>query len=157
MRAGTLRVLLCLAVAPMPACFSGRPAGDGPEGGKRAALGSFTIASRTFGDLTLAPSGCAAGDRQSFLGADFTAPDATVVLRLVVDPLEGPAVRLYASEAPFDQSVVFRREDCPTFHFSLESTGWRINDYEDYRITLELDCSREGESVRGSASSTHCH
>jgi len=65
-------------------------------------------------------------------------------------------VRVFSTEAPFDRSVVFRRSDCAVFHFSLDSTGWRVNDVEDYRVTLQLDCSRPGERVSGSASSSHC-
>lgn len=39
-----------------------------------------------------------------------------------------------------------------------QSTGLFINDVEDFRVSLELDCALEdGTSVRGSASSTHCH
>ena len=153
-----LRVVLCLAIAPMLACLASRPVEDASSGKRgAAALGSFTVSSRTLGDLTLAPVGCTAGDRQSFLGADLESPGSSVVLRLVVDPLGGPAVRLYSAEAPFDKTVVFRRSECPVFHFSLESTGWRINDYEDYRLTLELDCSKDGEHISGSASSAHCH
>jgi len=152
------RFFLFGAAALMMSCLSSRPVeGTGAGRAEEQPLGSFTLESGTFGDSTLAPTVCAAGDRQSFLGADLQTPGSPVVLRLVVDPIEGPAVRLYSTEAPFDKSVVFRRSDCSVFHFSLDSTGWRINDYEDYRLTLQLDCAREGEHITGNASSTHCH
>jgi hypothetical protein len=153
----SLRAITLLALSPMLACLAARPVEGERAGTEGAPLGAFTIASQTFGDLILTATECAAGDRQSFLGADLTRPGAPVVLRLVVDPLEGPAVRLYAAQAMFDRSVVFRRSECRTFHFSIERTGWRVNDVEDIRLTLELDCARDGESVRGAASSTHCH
>ena len=108
------------------------------------------------GDHLLAASECTAGDRQLFLGADFATWSSPLVVRLVVDPLDGPAVRVFSTDAQFDETVVFRRSDCQVFHFSLERTGWRINDVTDYRVTLQLDCSRPGESLKGSASSTHC-
>lgn len=153
-----IRTLVCLGMALTTACMTSQPiAGPGETPKEGHALGSFTVDSRILGSTTLAPTVCSAGDRQSFLGADLLTPGSPVVLRLVVDPLDGPGVLLYASEAQFDKTVVFRRADCAVFHFSLDSTGWRINDYEDYRLTLELDCSKEGESVKGSASSTHCH
>jgi len=139
-------------------CLAGRPVipsdAPAPEG---KALGSFSIASQTLGDQTFAPVTCTAGDHQLFLGADLEAPGSPVVLRLVVDPLGDPAVRLFSPEAPFDKSVVFQRRDCSVFHFSLESTGWRINDFNDYRLTLQLECAKAGERLGGSASSTHCH
>ena len=152
------RLLVLVGMALTTACMTSQPiagAGETPKEG--APLGAFTVDSRVLGSSTLAPTICSAGDRQSFLGADLLTPGSPVVLRLVVDPLDGPALRLYSSEAQFDKTVVFRRADCAIFHFSLDSTGWRINDYEDYRLTLELDCSRDGESVKGAASSTHCH
>ncbi len=139
-------------------CLSGGPVGGGPgQSGQPVALGSFAVTSATLGDATLAPTSCTAGDRQLFLGADFASESNGLVLRLVVDPIEGPAVRLYAAGEPFDRSVVFHRSECGIFHFSLDSTGWRVNDVNDYRLTLELDCSRPGESLKGSASTTHCH
>ncbi|HUK14050.1 MAG TPA: hypothetical protein VLW17_12175 [Thermoanaerobaculaceae bacterium] len=151
--------LVALGVVPLLAsCLAGRPvtqAGDGSAADQ--ALGSFEVASRTLGDATFSPAECSSGDPQLFLGVDFAEPGRDLILRLAVDPLEGPGVRLYSATAPFDRSVVFRRADCSVFHFSLDSTGWRVNRVEDYRVTLELDCARPGERVRGRASSTHCH
>lgn len=151
-----------LAVVPgivmvplLVSCLASRPVGEAVSAGSQA-LGSFEVSSGVLGRHTLAPTACTSGDRQQFLGADLSDPGSTLVLRLVVDPLEGPAVRLYSAAAPFDRTVVFRRADCSVFHFSLDSTGWRVNDVEDYRVTLQLDCSRAGESISGSASSSHC-
>ena len=139
-------------------CLAGRPVGDSHAvPGQPSALGSFTVASETLGNAVVAPSACSAGDREFFLGADFSGQDGNLVVRLVVDPLEGPAVRVYASDAEFERAVVFRRSECSVFHFSLGSTGWRVNEVNDYRLELQVDCSRPGESIKGSASTTHCH
>ena len=157
----TRRSLAALAVAALPlliSCLAGRPVTQAGEGSAAdQALGSFEVASRTLGDATFSPAECSSGDPQLFLGVEFAEPGRDLVLRLAVDPLEGPGVRLYSATAPFDRSVVFRRADCSVFHFSLDSTGWRVNRVEDYRVTLELDCAKPGERLRGRASSTHCH
>ena len=138
-------------------CFSSKPiGGQGAPDGNPPTLGTFAVTSQVLGDHVLAPSECTAGDRQHFLGADFATPASTVVVRLVVDPLDGPAVRVFSTDAQFDRTVVFRRPDCRVFHFSLDSTSWRVNDVYDYRVTLQLDCSRDGESIKGEASATHC-
>jgi hypothetical protein len=151
----TLARLAVLAGVPLLAsCLTSAPVDEGSAG---RPLGSFSVSSPRFGTQTLAPSVCTAGDRQFFLGADLASPDSHLVLRLVVDPLDGPAVRLFAAQAPFDRTVVFRRADCRVFHFSLDTTGWRVNDVVDYRFTVELDCTRQGETLAGRASSTHCH
>jgi hypothetical protein len=146
---GSPLILFCLAVHSVTE--SGTQSSNGQE------LGSFSISSKIFGDQTFAPLFCTAGDRQFFLGGDFKDQSSSLVLRLVVDPLNGPVVRLFSSETNFEKSVIFHRSDCRVFHFSLDSTGWRINDIEDYRFTLQLECSRVGESIIGIASTTHCH
>jgi hypothetical protein len=146
------------SVALLAGCLSGRPVGGSRvASAPPSALGSFTVTSGTLGNSVLAPTACSAGDRELFLGADLSSSDSDLVVRLVVDALDGPAVRVFAATAPFDRTVVFRRSECGVFHFSLDSTGWRVNDRYDYRLTLQLDCSRNGESIAGSASTTHCH
>ncbi len=145
---------LPLAILLATSCFSGL---GGIPSVQSGATGSFSVTSKTFGDQTLTPSDCASGDRQFFLGGDFSSSTSPLVLRLAVDPVSGPAVRLFSADAPWEHSIVFRRSDCAAFHFTLDSTGWRINDVYDYRFTLQLDCRRAGEAISGSASSAHCH
>ncbi len=152
-----LAYLLVLGIIPLlMSCLASRPLGSVPPSGSQG-LGSFSVSSQVFSAQSFTPTVCTAGDRQLFLGSDLSSPNSSLVLRLVVDPLEGPAVRLFSSQTPFDKSIVFRRSDCRVFHFSLDSTGWRVNDINDYRLTLQLECDRQGESIVGSASSSHCH
>jgi hypothetical protein len=121
-------------------------------------LGSFTVSSDRLGHLTVSLSSCTAGDRQFFLGGDFEDEKSGIVVRLVVDPLDGPAARVFATATPFEKTAVFRRQECRVFHFSLDTSGWRINRIQDYRLTLDLDCSnKEGDSITGKASAAHCH
>jgi len=150
--------LLLAGAALLSGCLASRPVGGSASpGAGPAALGSFAVRSSALGDATVTPTTCTAGDREMFLGGEFSDPASGLVVRLVVDPLDGPAVRLYSTAAEFERSVVFHRAECGVFHFSLNSTGWRVNEVNDYRLTLELDCSRAGESLKGSASATHCH
>ena len=52
---------------------------------------------------------------------------------------------------------MLRREDCATFHFSLDQTGWRINDIYQLKVHLELDCQlASGDSVKGSLDASSC-
>jgi len=149
----SLCMLLCVG------CFSSRAVGPTSSSqGEGRTLGSFTVTSDRLGHLTVMPSSCTAGERQLFLGADLEDGRTGIVVRLVVDPLDGPAARVFASESPFEKTAVFRRSDCRVFHFSLDTTGWRINRIRDYRLTLDLDCSnQDGDVVIGQASATHCH
>lgn len=150
---------LSLGAGMLSGCLSSQPVReDGGTGQVQGdTLGTFAVSSPALGTRTVAPAGCTSGDPEFFLGADFADASSGLVLRLVVDPLDGPAVRLFAASSPFDNDIVFGRAECAVFHFSLDSTGWRVNRVSDYRVTLQLDCSRNGDSIRGHASSIHCH
>jgi hypothetical protein len=139
-------------------CFSLRPpAAGGEEGEAAASLGAFEVASAGGPRARIVPTACSSGDPSHFLGADLVDEGAQLVVRLVVDPLAGPAVRVFDLAAPFDRSVVYFREDCTTFTFSLEPTGWIINEVHVRRLDLELDCeSEEGARIAGHASARAC-
>jgi hypothetical protein len=152
------RLLLLASVPLLASCLSSKPIVEpGTTPAPSGALGSFEVTSRELGSATFKPTSCTSGDRQFFLGADFHDPSSNLVLRLVVDPLQGPAVRLTAADAPFDRSVVFYRADCSVFEFSVQSTAFEINEVQDYRVTLHLECQGSHDSLSGNASSTHCH
>ena len=154
MTAKVLGVGAVLSATLLTGCLSSLPVSEAPGGGS---LGSFDVAVPAVTQGRVEPAACSAGDRQQFLGADLADPASGVVVRLVVDPLGDAAVRVFAAAAPFDRSVVFRRAECATFHFSIDSTGWRVNDVDDYRVTLQLDCRTAAGSIAGQASATHCH
>lgn len=119
--------------------------------------GSLTLSGPTFGDVTLTPKVCSSGQHEVFLGADFKSPDSKLVARLVVDPLNGPGVRIFDLEARFERALVFRDEDCAEFHFSLDGNNWQLNDIDVLVVTLELDCALPGgDSVRGKLSADGC-
>jgi hypothetical protein len=158
MRATALLIIIpCVLL--LGGCLSASPIETGSGStGEPQTLGSFVLASGRLGRVAIAPTTCTSGDRQFFLGGDFQDEQAGFIVRLVVDPLDGPAARVFAGAAPFEKAALFRRPECRVFHFSLDPTGWRINRVRDYRLTLELDCSnREGDSIIGKASAAHCH
>jgi hypothetical protein len=140
------------AGALLPACAIAPRSGP-----SHAPLGRFEISGPTLGRQTLAPTSCAAGERQVFLGVDLLDEATGIVTRLVVDPATGPVVRVFKASAPFDASVLFHRSECRVFHFSLDSTGWRINHIDELRMSLELDCQlSSGDSIVGTASDPGC-
>ena len=136
-------------------CLLSRRGGEQPA--EPQSLGTFALSSDSLGHVSLAPASCSAGDRQFFLGADFEDDKNGLVVRLVIDPLYGPAVRVFSQAKPSEDTRVVRREDCRVFQFSLDSTAWRINRVQDYGVSLELDCVREGDAITGHVSAEHCH
>jgi hypothetical protein len=143
-RAGPCALLLA-ALILLTACSSSPRTG---EGRTAAPLGTFSIAGSTFGEHTLLPTQCTAGERQFFFGFDLQDPKEGIVARLVVDPATGPVVRVFQSSSPFDSTVLFHRSECRVFHFSIDATGWRINRIQQLGVSLELDCRLpSGESI----------
>jgi hypothetical protein len=153
-RVARVAVLIAFTFASSGCLPSGR---GGEQPVERQSLGTFALSSDSLGHVSLAPASCSAGDRQFFLGADFEDDKNGFVLRLVIDPLYGPAVRVFSQTNPFEEARVFRRGDCRVFQFSLDSTAWRINRVQDYRVSLDLDCARGGDAITGHVSAEHCH
>lgn len=127
------------------------------DGGSEAALGSFDVASIGAPPATIRPTACQAGDHELFLGADLVDPATGMVVRLVIDPLDGPALRVYDSDAPFDRTVLFFREECSQFDMTLGETGTIVNNIVERTLELEVDCENElGATIRGRARAASC-
>lgn len=125
------------------------------EPGQR--LGGFEVSSIGAPPGTIAPATCVAGDHELFLGADLVDPDTHLIVRLAIDPLYGPALRIYDADAPFDRSVLFFRDECTTFGMELGETGTTVNNIVERSLELEVDCENEdGATIRGSASVARC-
>ena len=121
-------------------------------------FGTIDISSEVVGVHKFAPARCTAGDEQFFLGGDFIDDTAGVTVRLVVDPLEGPAVRAFSTAEPFTRSVVFKRAECRVFHMSLQETGLTINDVKQYRVSLDVDCANAaGDALLGKLGPASCN
>lgn len=121
-------------------------------------IGSLALSGPTFGEQTLKPNECTSGEHQLFMGADFAGGESEPVVRIVLDPLTGPALRIYDPRSPITRSTLFRKAECKTFLLSLQRTGWRINDVYALSVDAEIDCtSPAGDSVKGSLASSSCY
>ena len=158
-----LLALLALPTLPLLGCASSsNPGLDSSTAGGKAdpdapRLGSFTVASIGAPPGTIEPTQCLAGDNELFLGVDLVDPATRLVVRLVIDPLAGPALRVFDSGARFDRSVLFFREECTIFSMDFGSTGWIVDDIIVRRIELEVECENEdGATIRGRVSAERC-
>jgi hypothetical protein len=92
-----------------------------------------------------------------FLGGDFLDQGRGLVLRVVWDPLAGPAVRVFDRSDPSAKSIVFRQADCRQFTASVDATNWRINDVDEFRVSADVDCADpENGFVKAHVSAAHC-
>lgn len=147
------RSLVLLAMPVLAGCAIVREAS---EVTRPAVEGEWTVADGSE-PRAFRPIACSSGEAQSFLGFDVAAEDG--VLRAVVDPLDGPALRWSArSEAGPVSSLIWRRADCETLEIGIQPSGWRINDWLDFNGEIAARCrDAEGRSLEARLSIRHCH
>ena len=150
--------LLSLSLLPLllAGCISTGP-GAGNGRGEPATTGSLQLSGPTFGEVTLAPSGCRSGEHEVFLGADFSSPDSDLVVRLVVDPLEAPGVRIFDRNNRSGKTLVLRKADCAGFEAYLGRKGWQLNDVYVLEAHIQLDCTLPGgDRITGRVATESC-
>ena len=102
------------------------------------------------------PDACLSGEHEQFFGFILGSNGSPVVLRAVVDPLDGPGLRVVGLEEA--EGLVVRPALCERLDLVVEPTGWRVNDIQDLSGTLDVRCTTaDGASVEGSVEVRHCH
>lgn len=102
------------------------------------------------------PDACLAGEHEQFFGFILGANGSPIVLRAVVDPLDGPGLRVLGLDRP--EGVVFLQEACERMELVVQPTGWEVNEYQDLNGRLDVSCSIDGVGmVEGSVEVRHCH
>jgi hypothetical protein len=158
---GTMGLAGCATVARGSGSSHAGPPTTKPPAPRPAPSGAVNVVSfsgPTLGTGELNTNQCQSGERRSFLGIDAYDQNTkeVLVLRLVVDPIEGPVVRLY-KDSEMGPSLVLRRTDCPTFHYQLESTGSSVNFVTEMKFALQLDCrGPQGDTVVGNVDLPAC-
>jgi hypothetical protein len=103
----------------------------------------------------LAVTGCRSGDHASFLGADLMGASNEPLLRVVIDPLDGARLRLWAAERG---GVVLGPDQCSELRASVHPTGWWVNDIRDVAGEIQARCALEGGGMlEASVAFDHCH
>jgi hypothetical protein len=122
-----------------------------------APAGALAVSGSTLGTQHLVATACHSGGRRDFYGVDLVDERSAIVVRVVIDPIEGGVVRLFPSGDPSDPGLVVRRDDCPTFRVEVAPTGSSVNFVEVMRAAVELDCrTRKGDEVRGELAWDEC-
>lgn len=138
-------------------CASGtKAAGARPAPSQSTNAVAFTGPSLGNGELFT--NQCISGGRFDFRGVDVADGNTkeVLVLRLVIDPLEGPAVRLFR-DSESGPSMILRKADCETFVYELGSTGKSVNFVTEMKVSLQLDChTKAGDVVVGSVDIPAC-
>ena len=120
--------------------------------------GPAGAASFSVGNDTYHPTECYSGHRESFLGVDLLDAAQGANLRVAIDPIVGPRLRLMWASGEKREKVVFGAADCSTMDVAIEPTGWVVNDVRDYSGHIEADCrSESGITLRAGIQLAHCH
>ena len=127
-------------------------------GGDSVPIGKVQVTSAAFGNVALTPAACVSGEHQLFLGADFLDSARGTAIRLILDPTGEATLRVFETAHPLKPGIVVTRSACSRFLLSFERTGWRINDFYDVRVSLDVDCrTASGDALQGMLTAAHCH
>jgi hypothetical protein len=120
--------------------------------------GEIEIRSSGSEPVTWKPDVCQTGETEQFFGFLFAASGSPVVLRAVLDPLDGPGLRITGLEGTPPYGVVVRPSDCRVLDLRVQPTNWWVNEMRDVSGSLDVSCSLEGGvSLKGSVEVSHCH
>ena len=104
------------------------------------------------------PDRCSSGDVALFVGFDFLSTYDQGHLRVVVEPIDGPAVRWTYGDATTQSQVVLHRADCTKLDVDVHATDWHVNDVRDFAGYVDLQCdSPGGLRFEGRIAVDHCH
>lgn len=147
-RTRSLGLALIIVLAPLAGCASTPP--GSPED-------ALLLSGPTFGSRTLRAGSCYSGENRIFYGAGVVDPESGLEARVVIDPIDGPVVRLLAT-ADERRSLVLRRAQCRSFVAEVERTGSWTNGVNEVSLRLTLDCrAPSGDRVRGSLVRASCN
>ncbi len=109
-------------------------------------------------ELHWTPDRCSSGDIALFVGFDFLSAHGEGHLRVVLEPIDGPAVRWTYGAGGMQDRTVLRRADCARLDVDVHATDWHVNDVRDFSGYVDLQCaSPAGLRVEGRIAVDHCH
>lgn len=144
--------LAALAVSLLAACATTPAAPPAPP-----PTDHMAVAGPTLGVHQVRPSACQAGERLAFLGADLVDEESEIVVRLAIDPIAGPRVRVFKGSDPYGPAIILAARNCKRFHFDFAPTGSWVNGINEVKVGLDLDCvTVTGDSVAGHVAADAC-
>jgi len=101
---------------------------------------------------------CWSGDREYFLGVDLADENQGTFLRLAIDPMDGPRLRLTRGSGASAERLHFDASACRELRAEIEPTGWRVNHVRDFKGELKADCTHaNGTHMVAHVAFSHCH
>lgn len=148
-RAPLVLVLVALLAACATTSLSGPPGAAGP------AVESATL---TIGDRQFQFDACTSGDLLEFLGVDLVDRQGSAAVRVVIDPIDGPRVRIVHGTGAARQRIDLEHSRCRQFEAEVRPTNWTVNDVRDVSGFVDAECAGDpGPAVSLHARFSHCH
>ncbi len=117
------------------------------------------VVRRTDGtELHWTPERCSSGDAALFVGFDFLSAHDEGHMRVVVEPIDGPALRWSFGPGTTQSQIVLHRSDCARLDVDVHATDWHVNDVRDFSGSVDLQCDAPGGvRIEGRIAVDHCH
>jgi hypothetical protein len=96
---------------------------------KPAITGTLTLEPEAEPSVVIAPAECLSGDNWRFLGVDLIDPSQSALARVVIDPLEGPRVKLVVGSGEHRSSWVLDGSECVAFAAKVQDSGCRSRNH----------------------------
>jgi hypothetical protein len=101
---------------------------------------------------------CRSGDLEYFLGVDLEDQARGAVVRLFIDPMYGPRLRVIHGTGESREIAILGRSQCRELEADLRTTGWRVNTVRDFSGSLDAECKSDaGHDVSVHVRFEHCH
>lgn len=149
-------LLLVLSLLLLSGCGLSSALRDAKDVANPSVVGELAVRAPQGEPVAWKPNACLSGEHEQFFGFILGSNGTPVVLRAVVDPLDGPGLRVVGLTDT--AGMVFRPDMCEKLELVVEPTGWRVNDFQDLSGRLDVRCrTADGRSVEGSVDILHCH
>jgi hypothetical protein len=101
---------------------------------------------------------CRSGDLAHFLGVDLEDRQGGAAVRLVIDPIDGPRVRVVHGRGEARQRIDLVPGRCRVFDAWVRPTGWIVDTVRDVSGSIDVECAGDpGPAVDLHARFSHCH
>jgi hypothetical protein len=142
---------LALVMLSSPGCATTQIGGSGQAG---PAVEQATLA---VGGQSYQIDACTSGDLEHFLGVDLADQKAGAFARLVMDPIDGPRLKVVV-RGQEDGRFVFERNQCSQLDADVHPTDWIVNNVRAVSGFVNAECrTPTGRPVSLHARFTHCH
>jgi hypothetical protein len=142
-------LLALLPVACARTSLTERPSAGGPH-----AEG----ATLRVGDRQFRLDACISGDLEHFLGVDLADRQGGAIVRVAIDPIDGPRIRVLHDAGGSRQRLDLTPGRCGQFAADARPTNWIVNDVRDVSGFVDVECPGDaGPAVSLHARFSHCH